>query len=143
MIAAVSGLKEGAAANHNALMNQDKSEQGDQKTVISRTRVGVLAIVCLASAAGTFFFARTNEALLSAFLRVGLVLAALWLALPPQGQSIAWEKITPFIVGAVVLVVVTKKAFVFVLPVAIVVAIAFALLRPKPKRRPGDSMRNR
>lgn len=101
--------------------------------------MGIIALVCLAGALGTWYFARDQDAMVaSALLRVGLVMSALWLAMPSSGESVAWSKATPIIAVAIGAAALTRNAAKFVLPALVVGGLAMLILRPRPKRRPGS-----
>mgnify|MGYP007059454760 FL=1 len=105
---------------------------------IGRTQVGIIAAICLGIAAGCWFFFPQNEALLSAFLRVGIVMTALWFAVPAKGAELAWEKILPILAGGLVLVALAKRVMIVALPLAIAVGVAAYFLRPRHKPKPGE-----
>lgn len=102
-----------------------------------RSLVGGIALVCLASAAGLWIFSASPEQnpLLAAVTRVGIVMGALWLALPRSGESIVWGRTALLVLPALVLLALNGRRLLYLLPVAIVVALALAFLRPRPKRR--------
>ncbi|HWB12594.1 MAG TPA: hypothetical protein VG826_25435 [Pirellulales bacterium] len=95
-----------------------------------RPTVGLIALVLLAGAACCYFFGWGSTALESAFWRVGLVMALLWLALPElMGVR---NKLLLGIFLTVVLVAAIKPKF---LPLAVLFCLAYAVLRPR--RRSG------
>ena len=101
-----------------------------------RPTVGVLAIVLLL-AGGVMYFAGYDEGnallLQAACLRVGAVLATLWVAHPELSRMRPWMVIV--FVAALVGVVFVRRLLVPLLIVAVLVAI----LRPRTKTgRPGD-----
>jgi hypothetical protein len=102
-----------------------------------RSVVGGIALVCLVAAAALWIFADNPEQnpLLAAVTRVGIVMGALWLALPRHGESVAWGKSAILLIPAIILVAVNGRKLLYLLPVAIVVALALAFLRPRSKRR--------
>jgi hypothetical protein len=104
-----------------------------------RTAIGILAVIFVTVAAGMWLFTDDPELnpLLAGLTRVGLVLGALWFALPAGGESVAWGRVAPILIGGALLVAVAGRAFRYVLPIAIVVGIAALILRPKPKRTGG------
>ena len=98
--------------------------------------VGVLAILMLL-AGGVMFFAGYDEGnallLQAAFLRVGAVLATLWVAYPELSRMRPWMVI--LFVAALVGVVFIRRLLVPVL----IVALLIAVLRPRGKTgRQGD-----
>lgn len=102
--------------------------------------VGILAIICLTTAAGMWIFAGdpwTNP-ITSVAMRMGMMLGALWLALPARGENIAWEKGLPIVIAVVVVLAFAKnaKVLLYAVPAAIVLGILAVFLRPRSKRRP-------
>ncbi len=101
-----------------------------------RPTVGVLAILLLL-AGGVMYFAGYDEGnallLQAAFLRVGAVLATIWVAHPELSRMRPWMVI--LFVAALVGVVFVRRLLVPLLLVALLIAI----LRPRTKRgRQGD-----
>ncbi|MBI3860525.1 MAG: hypothetical protein HY290_01370 [Planctomycetia bacterium] len=103
--------------------------------------VGLISLGCLLTAAGMWFLVDdpiTNPAV-SISTRLGLMLGALWLALPRDGENIAWQKVLPAIVAVIAVLAffrVNWRILLFLLPIAIVVAVVATLIRPRSKRRP-------
>ncbi|MSR60098.1 MAG: hypothetical protein EXS05_21070 [Planctomycetaceae bacterium] len=108
----------------------------DSPLAIKRALVGILSLVCLAVAAGLWVFTEDPEqnAFLAAVSKVGIMLAALWLALPRQGESVAWERLVPVLVGTLIFVALAGRALRYLLPVAFIVGLVLFFLRPRPKR---------
>ncbi|MFN0051632.1 MAG: hypothetical protein ACKV0T_05540 [Planctomycetales bacterium] len=108
-----------------------------QQIVAKRLQIGILALLCLGTAVGLWFFSENPEhdGFLAAITRVGLVLGAIWLALPAKGESVVWQKAAPALVGAVVVASLAKRYFLYALPVALVLGLALVFLRPRSKRR--------
>jgi len=103
---------------------------------INKPLVGILAIVCLATAGILAIVDPEKQAAIAAFLRVGAVMAALWFALPKPGEEVRWARFAPILLVAVVAIVLTRKMILVLLPAVIVAGIVLTLLRPKSKRRP-------
>ena len=95
--------------------------------------LGVLAIACGVTAVVVHFCFPDQQAVLSAAIRIGAVLAALWFALPAPGERVRWARIAPMLAVAVVLIVVTRRMILVLIPGLVVVGILLALLRPKNK----------
>ena len=97
-----------------------------------RPTVGILAIVLLV-AGGVMFFGGYDEGpaeqIQGAFLRIGVLLATLWLAHPELSRMRPWMAI--LVVGALVGVVFVRRLLVPVLILALLVA----LLRPRASRK--------
>lgn len=114
------------------------------KTTVSRPMVGCLSLVCLTAGAALWIASQSgstgsDEAPIwpGAFIRVGALLAAFWLALPSRGREAAWARVSPlsmagFVLAIVGLAIRPKIA----VPILIVLAIAAFVLRPRPKQRP-------
>ena len=103
---------------------------------INKPLVGVLAGVCLVTAGAMAIFAPDQPATLGAFLRVGAVMAALYLALPQPGQQMRLAKFAPMLIVGVLLIAFTKRMALALLPLGIILVVLGILLRPKPKKRP-------
>lgn len=101
-----------------------------------RKLLGIMALACLASGVCLWMFTADPEqsALLSVVTRVGIVLGALWLALPTAGTNWAWQKAGPVLIIAIALTALAGRRLRYALPVAIVLAIVLVVLRPRPKR---------
>ena len=101
-----------------------------------RPTVGLIALVCLAAAAWLWWFPLTwqgSAALQGATTRIGLVMGAIWLALPQLSRIPGWIL---QLVAATALIVAVRPKFAIV---AIPVLLAYLILRPKklrPKKRP-------
>jgi hypothetical protein len=105
---------------------------------IRKLIVGVLALICLTTAVGLWLFSDDagKNPLTAVTTRLGIILAALWLALPNQGETLAWGKVLP--VGLVIIVACVRggKVLMYAIPIALVVGIIATFIRPGPKRRP-------
>jgi hypothetical protein len=102
-----------------------------------RNLIGIVALVCLATAAGLWIFTDNpvQNQFLAAVSRVGVVLAALWLALPPRGEKMAFGRAGPILIAAAIFVALSGRRLLYLLPVALVVGLALAFLRPRSRRR--------
>ena len=110
------------------------------KIAINRTLVGVLALVCLAAAAGIWRFAPSEDnwkLWQGAFTRVGLLMSAFWIALPSGDREAAWANVTPLTFAGIILAVAGVAARPKIaVPVLIVLTVIGFLVRPRPKKRP-------
>jgi hypothetical protein len=97
--------------------------------------LGVIAVACFVTAAVVYVFFREQQAVLSGAIRIGAVLGALWFALPAPGERVRWGRIAPMLAVAVVLIVVTRRMILVLVPALVVAGILLALLRPKDKGR--------
>jgi hypothetical protein len=113
------------------------------KTTVSRPLVGFLAIGLLSLA---FFLSLWPGALPGAAgatvggaaARVGIVMAALWLALPSRNRPAAWANLTitagaPLILAALAIL---RVPFRIMIPLAGFIMVVGLVLRPRPLRRP-------
>jgi hypothetical protein len=112
-----------------------------QSVPLNRTKVGIAAVLCLVVALSLqpWAYDSSNLALWQAALgRVGIVMAALWLALPGRNQPAAWAKLSPRVIGLIVvgLIATSRLSLRILLPGAAVIGLLFLLLRPRPKHRP-------
>jgi len=102
-----------------------------------RLIVGVIALLCLAASALLWLFVGDPESnpLLGALTRVGIVLGALWFALPRQGQNVVWSRALAPVVAVIVAFAVLRRAGWWIVPLALVVGLAIVIIRPKKKSR--------
>ena len=112
-----------------------------EKVPINRPLVGILALVCLGAGATIFFIYRGDESSQmwqAGFTRVGLVMVALWLALPSRKRNAAWANVswTTFI-GLILALFAVARFKWAVIPAVLVIAVVGSVLRPREKRRPG------
>lgn len=102
-----------------------------------RFLIGLLALVCLAIVAGLWVFSTDPEhsALLAGVTRIGVVLGALWMALPASGEFPRLSRLSPMlVVGAVLFAIFAQRLRWYVIPLSVAVAIAYAFLKPRVKR---------
>lgn len=123
-----------APATHNACMS-------DNKVAVSRPMVGVLALACLVIAALIWTMApdsQETQLWLAGFIRVGLVMSALWIALPTRDREAAWANVSrSTLIGMVLaMLALLRLPFRIVLPLFITVAVIGYTLRPRAKKRP-------
>ena len=82
-------------------------ETGRESALPGRGGTGVAALGCFAASAGVYLWKPGEEAVWAAFLRVGIALSALWLALPTAERPGPWGGWSPrtalFVVGCLVL----------------------------------------
>lgn len=117
-----------------------------QNVPVNRTAVGVIALGCLLLAA--LLFAVTYSTpdqgglvfLQGGLARVGILMGAIWLALPSRGQDAAWANLSPrMLVGILLAALLTARVRLQVLiPAALAVGALVLVLRPRPKHRPSD-----
>jgi len=107
--------------------------------VINRPLVAVLAAVCLATAGIVAVVDPERSAVIGAFSRVGLVMGALWLALPAAGGQLGWRIAGPVVVGIAVVAGLVKNArvLVVVVPILLVIAALMLVFRPRSPEQSG------
>lgn len=109
----------------------------DNRIAINRALVGILALGSLA-AGGVILYVRgiEGEMLGASMLRIGIVLGAIWFALPTKNREAAWARVSP--VGLVfvllTLLALTVPRFRILVPILIVAAIVGFLLKPRRRR---------
>ena len=117
-----------------------------KRTTISRPLVGLITLALLGTwgamwllhAAGAVD-AESQPLKLwwAGFGRVGLVMLALWLALPSKDRPAAWANVSkPMLVGVLLVVVLVAVRPWIAVPLLAFLAIASLFLRPRAKRRP-------
>lgn len=106
----------------------------DNRAPVNRPLVGILALVCCGVGAALWFGWPDQDAFAAGFLRAGLVLGAVWLALPTRSRPAAWANLSPTALVAVFLALVLVRQFRVLIPLLIVVCVAAIVLRPRPKR---------
>ncbi|HUG19535.1 MAG TPA: hypothetical protein VMM56_11180 [Planctomycetaceae bacterium] len=105
---------------------------------LNRTLTGVLAASLLMFGFGLWFAGVGSEMMHAGFIRTGLVLGALWSALPTRERPAAWEDVTwSSVILALVGVIVFLSARLrwSVIPLILAVGIAVYFLRRPLKRR--------
>ena len=93
-------------------------------------------MACIVGSLAMRLFSTEHEAVYAALMRVGLVMGAMWVALPAFADSVFFEKLTPLIAGGMVLLAVFQKRFVVLVPLLAVILVFGVILRPRPKQRP-------
>ncbi|MGE3315911.1 MAG: hypothetical protein AB7O26_12430 [Planctomycetaceae bacterium] len=120
----------------------------DQKSrKISRPTVGVIAIALLGGGVVLSLLPTSAaepqwELWRGACVRVGLVMAALWLALPSIQNDNPFVRTMGITVVAIILLGVFLKRVPlrFIIPGALAVMALSVILRPRPKRRPDSRL---
>jgi hypothetical protein len=102
---------------------------------VNRTLVGWLALVCVAGGAAVLILDSYENPWAASLIRVGVVLAVLWMALPTSTRPAAWSGFSPWLTVAVVVAALfaVRKPMIF-FPLLAVIAIAALILRPRRKR---------
>ncbi|HEY0983403.1 MULTISPECIES: hypothetical protein [unclassified Schlesneria] len=110
-----------------------------KSVVINRNLVGVIAIVMLVGAGILWVFTGTQNIWTGACLKVGLVMGALWMALPAIARNrslgeASWFTVIAF-VGLALLLTGKRVDIRIIIPLLAGIAIATLILRPRPKTR--------
>jgi hypothetical protein len=112
----------------------------DSPMAVRKLLVGLMAIGCLITAVVTVSVSGWTNPIVSVAIRMGLMLGALWLALPNHGDNIVWQKALPVVLAIFAVLAFAKKGggrvMLYAVPAAIVVGIALVFIRPRPKRPP-------
>lgn len=116
-----------------------------QSVTINRTLVGVLAIVCLIGACAAFLYEEDDVNMWRGiFTRVGLVLGALWMALPKDGTLGKWANVSlTTLVGVMLAIFMVARNPRQYVPLVLAVAAIGRFLRPREKARPPREFRGR
>lgn len=96
-----------------------------------------MSVACLAIAGGAWLLAPEQDAMIAAFWRIGLVMGALWLALPAGEAQVAWGIATPLIVGTALTVGLSRNSKALIVVVPLVLTIVFLTLAFRRPRRRG------
>jgi hypothetical protein len=113
----------------------------DEKIAINRTLVGIIALACLGIYAYLYWFAPQDlfaqqDIITAAFMRVGLLMTAFWLALPSKHREAAWANLPPWVFVAVALTIVlfaTRPRI--AIPLVLFFGVVGFVLRPRNKKR--------
>ena len=99
-----------------------------------RVLVGILSIICLVIGVVLYFYPG-NEGLQGAVLRVGMLLAAFWLAMPTKTRPAAWRILSSnwALVGAVISAILMPRVKGMFPVFAVLVAVAY-FARPRHKK---------
>ena len=97
--------------------------------------------MCLVSAGTIFVFygeEKSWQMWQAAFTRIGLVMTAIWFALPTRNRPAAWANVSmsTFVGLLFVVLALALPRFRYLLPIMIVAGIAAAVFRPREKKRP-------
>ena len=110
----------------------------EKSVTVNRTLVGVIAVVCLCAGVVIMLVDSYQNMWCAAFVRVGLVMGALWIALPSRGREAAWANVSPYTLLAVLfgaLVFVRRPLFFLPLLVAFTMIGLFVRPRGGPRTR--------
>jgi len=112
----------------------------DKRLPINRPLVAIIALACLAAALVLWIAWPEQGLWYGSFLRVGVVMAVFWLALPARGREAAWARISPWALGGIIVAIMLLPRFKhIVIPLVVVIALAAIFLRPRKRVRPPDA----
>lgn len=115
------------------------------KVTLNRPLVGAIALTCVGISLGFWISGNssddssfaTGDVAGAAFFRVGLLMAALWLALPPKGQEAPWATVTPgTFVGLLLAIYAVVRLKWMAIPLIAGAAFIAVILRPRSRYRP-------
>lgn len=100
---------------------------------VNRSLVGALAAACCGVGAVLWFGWPDQDAFAAGCLRAGLLLGAVWLALPTKTRPAAWANVSPLFLAAVVLGLLLVRQMRVFIPLLIVIIAATLVLRPRTR----------
>ncbi|MBX3436044.1 MAG: hypothetical protein KF861_01030 [Planctomycetaceae bacterium] len=111
----------------------------EQSVPVNRTLLGMISAACLVAGLVIMVVDSYANMWSAAFLRVGLVTGAFWIALPSRGREAAWTNVSPqtllIVLLAGLLFVSRPRIFLILL---IPLCIIGFLLRPRNRHRMRD-----
>lgn len=108
----------------------------DQRVPVNRHLVGMIALGCLGAALAIGIVDTWENMWCAAFVRVGVLMGAFWLALPSKHREAAWANLSPYTVVAALVAVFVVARWKSALPIVIVIAVISLMLRPRGRGRP-------
>lgn len=110
---------------------------------VNRTLAGLLALGCGLAGVALCSLRGIDDPFGAGFIRAGLVLGALWCAMPTRTREAAWARVSPYaVIGIAIAIVLFVRHLRVLLPLALVIAVVSFLLRPR-KGRSTDPSRYR
>tara|TARA_R110002111_G_scaffold126741_5_gene191487 strand:- start:73482 stop:73841 length:360 start_codon:yes stop_codon:yes gene_type:complete len=112
-----------------------------EKIPINRALVGVISVGCLITAGCLHQFVTVEQfaqkvAATGAFMRVGLLMFAFWLALPTRNRDAAWANVSPWVfVGLILGIVGVAVRPKIAIPLIVILAVLGFFLRPRDRKR--------
>lgn len=108
-----------------------------EKIEISRPMVGFLTIACFVAAPVVHWQWPAEELWFAGFIRVGLLMGALWLALPTRTRPAAWANVSPAtFVGLIVAVILLPRYPRLIVPGVGILLACHLFLKPKSRTPP-------
>lgn len=109
-----------------------------QKIPVNRTLVGIISLVCLCSAGGLAIRYHGDDTWwlwIGGFSRAGLLMGAVWIALPTRSRDAAWASVTlPTLFGFIVALVAVARYRWLVIPMMAAVFVIGAMNRISGRR---------
>lgn len=99
-----------------------------------RPLIGVITIICLTVAAVSAANGDWNTATTGAFVRVGLVMGAVWLAYPSIRHGQLWRRFSRGAIIFLVVLAIFARRMRYFLPLIAVGLVVFWFVRPKRRR---------
>jgi hypothetical protein len=106
----------------------------DQRVPVSRLLVGVIALACLGAALAIGIVDKWENLWCAAFVRVGLLMSAFWLALPSKHRDAAWANLSPYTFWGVLIAIFVVARWKSALPIVIAVLAISVVLRPRKRQ---------
>jgi hypothetical protein len=102
------------------------------KVPVNRMLVGVLAVGCVVAGFGIALLDTWENAVFAGLLRTGVLLGAVWLALPTKSRQAAWANISPWtLLGFLIVAVIAIRRPQIFFPMVAVFVVATLLIRPR------------
>ncbi len=97
--------------------------------------VGLITITCFGAAAGMWAlgYAKEQQLAFAGFIRVGIFMAAFWLALPSKSRFAAWKGLSPWVIVCIAIAVFAIPRLKFSIPIVIGMLVLGAFIKPKKK----------
>lgn len=101
----------------------------------NRLLVGVITLACFGGAAVVWAAGYSTEQRLafSGLIRVGIFMAAFWLALPSKSRFAAWKGLSPWVIVCIAIAVFAIPRLKFSIPIVIGMLVLGAFIKPKKK----------
>lgn len=106
----------------------------DHRVPVNRLLVGLIALACLGAAAVIGLVDTWENLWCAAFVRVGLLMGAFWLALPTKHREAAWANLSPYTLLTALLAVFVVARWKSALPIVVAVGVLALILRPRRPR---------
>lgn len=105
----------------------------EAELIQKRRMVGIIAIVSASIGLGAWLTEGSASAIAGPAIRIGIVLAALWLALPTRTRPAAWARIRPWHLVSLILFLIFLPRLKAIIPVLIIGIVIGWLLRRRKR----------